>query len=169
MWNGLHKPRLKCGHGNCYIANTLKDNSLHFISTYCLDLVGKIKYLLYNLEMYSILYKSIFFFFQVLHANINVSDSQGKGLCAMSYLFETFYNTLLLLFSHQALSEIFATPWSAACQSSLSITSWSLFQLTPIESVMPSNHLTLCCPLLLLPSNFLSIRIFSNEWDVCIM
>ena len=87
----------------------------------------------------------------------------------MSYLFETFYNTLLLLFSHQALSEIFATPWSAACQSSLSITSWSLFQLTPIESVMPSNHLTLCCPLLLLPSNFLSIRIFSNEWDVCIM
>ena len=56
------------------------------------------------------------------------------------------------------------TPWTAACQASLSITnSWSLIKLTSIESVMLSNHLIHCCPLLLLPSTFPSIRVFSNE------
>jgi len=60
--------------------------------------------------------------------------------------------------------QLFATPWTAACQTSLSITnSWSLLKLMSIESVMPSNHLILCRPLLLLPSIFPSIRIFSNE------
>ena len=59
---------------------------------------------------------------------------------------------------------LFATPWIAARQASLSITnSWSLPKLTSIESVMPSNHLILCHPLLLLPSIFPSIRVFSNE------
>ena len=59
---------------------------------------------------------------------------------------------------------LFATPWTAAHQASLSITnSRSLLKLMSIESVMPSNHLILCCPLLLLPSIFPSIRIFSNE------
>ena len=57
-----------------------------------------------------------------------------------------------------------ATPWTAACQASLFITnSGSLLKLMSIESVMPSNHLILCRPLLLLPSIFLSIRAFSNE------
>ena len=57
---------------------------------------------------------------------------------------------------------LFATPWTAACLTSLSVTiSWSL--LMSIESVMPSNHLILCCRLLLLPSIFPSIRVFSNE------
>ena len=56
----------------------------------------------------------------------------------------------------------FATHWTAALQASLSITkSWSLLKL--MKSVMPSNHLILCCPLLLLPSVFPSIRVFSNE------
>ena len=56
------------------------------------------------------------------------------------------------------------TPWTAACQASLSITnSWSLPRLMSIESMMPSNHLILCHPLLLLPSIFPNIRIFSNE------
>ena len=60
--------------------------------------------------------------------------------------------------------QFFATPWTAARQASLSITnSWSLLKLMSIESVMPSNHLMLCCPLLLLPSIFPSIRVFSNE------
>ena len=55
-------------------------------------------------------------------------------------------------------------PWTAAHQASLSITnSRSLFKLLSIESVMPSNHLILCCPLLLLPSIFPSIRVFSKE------
>ena len=57
----------------------------------------------------------------------------------------------------------------AACQASLSITnSWSLLKLMSIGSVMPSNHLILCCPLLLLPSIFHRIRVFSNESVVCI-
>jgi len=67
--------------------------------------------------------------------------------------------------SVQLLSSVwlFATPWTAACQASLSITnSQSLLKLMSIESVMPSNHLILCHPLLL-PSIFPSIRIFSNE------
>ena len=56
-----------------------------------------------------------------------------------------------------------ATPWTAAHQASLSITNaQSLLRLMPIESVMPSNHLILCCPLLLLPSVFPTIRVFSN-------
>ena len=59
---------------------------------------------------------------------------------------------------------LYATPWTAAHQASLSITiSRSLFKLLSIESVMPSNHLILCRPLLLLPSIFPSIRVFSNE------
>ena len=68
--------------------------------------------------------------------------------------------------SVQSLSRIwlFATPWTAARQASLSITnSRSLSKLISIESVMPSNHLILCHPLLLLPSIFLNIRVFSNE------
>ena len=59
---------------------------------------------------------------------------------------------------------LFATPWTAARQASLSITnSQSLLKLLSIESVMPSNHLVLCRPLLLLPSVFPSIRVFSSE------
>ena len=59
---------------------------------------------------------------------------------------------------------LFATPRTVARQASLSITnSQSLLKLMSIESVMPSNHLILCCPLLLLPSIFTSIRVFSNE------
>ena len=59
---------------------------------------------------------------------------------------------------------LFATPWTAARQASLSITnSQSLLKLMSIESVMPSNHLILCRPLLFLPSIFSSIRVFSNE------
>ena len=58
----------------------------------------------------------------------------------------------------------FVTPWTAACQASLSITSsQSLLKLMSIELVMPSNHLTLCHPFLLLPSIFLSIRVFSKK------
>ena len=58
----------------------------------------------------------------------------------------------------------FATPWTAACQASLCITNpWSLLRLMSMESVMPSHHLILCCPLLLPPSIFPSIRVFSNE------
>ena len=60
--------------------------------------------------------------------------------------------------------QFFATPWTAAHQASLSIANyWSLLKLMSIESVMPFNHLILCRPLLLLPSIFPSIKVFSNE------
>ena len=66
-------------------------------------------------------------------------------------------------FSRSVVSDS-ATPWTAARQGSLSTTnSWSLLKLMSIESVMPSNHLILCHPLLLLPSIFPSIRVFSSE------
>ena len=68
--------------------------------------------------------------------------------------------------SVQLLSHVrlFATPWIAARQASLSITnSWSPHKPMSIKSMMPSNQLILCCPLLLLPSIFPSIRVFSNE------
>ena len=77
--------------------------------------------------------------------------------------------SLLLLNSFssvQSLSHVplFATPWTAACQASLSITNfWSWLKLMSTDSVMPSNHLLLCHPLLFLPSIFPSIRVFSNE------
>ena len=77
-----------------------------------------------------------------------------------------FLSYFLQLRSVQSLShvQLFATPWTAACQASLSITnSQSLPKFMSIVSVMPSNHLILWCTFLLLPSIFLSIRVFSNE------
>ena len=73
--------------------------------------------------------------------------------------------------SVQSLSSVrlFVTPWSAAHQASLSITnSWNLPKMMSIESLMPSNHLTLCHHLLIPPSIFPSIRMFSNEPVLCI-
>ena len=65
--------------------------------------------------------------------------------------------------------QLFATPWTTAHQVSLSVTnSRSLLKLMSVESVMPSNHLILCRPLLLLPSIFPSIRVFSNKSVICI-
>ena len=73
--------------------------------------------------------------------------------------------------SVQSLSrvQLFVTPWTAASQASLSITnSRSPLKPMSIESVMPSSHLILCCPLILLPSIFPNIRVFSNESALCI-
>ena len=72
-----------------------------------------------------------------------------------------FYPVVVWSLSHV---QLFATPWTAACQASLCFTiSQSLLKLMSIESVMPSNHLILCRPFLLMPSIFPSIRVFSNE------
>ena len=71
--------------------------------------------------------------------------------------------------SRSVVSRLFETPWTAACQASLSITnSKNLPRLMSIELVMPFNHLILCHPLLLLPSIFPSIRVYSNESALCI-
>ena len=82
---------------------------------------------------------------------------------ALKHVYSVQFSSVQLL-SHV---QLFATPWTAARQASLSITgvqdSWSPPKPMSIESVMPSNHLILCCPLLLLPSIFPSIRVFSNE------
>ena len=83
-----------------------------------------------------------------------------------------FISTFPLFFSTEIISSVqsltcvrhFATPWTAACQASLSITkSWSLLKLMFIELEMPSNHLILCCPLLLPHSVFPRIKVFSND------
>ena len=81
------------------------------------------------------------------------STNQGCGTKPFTVIF------VVQLLSHV---QLFATSWNAACQASLSITIF-LSLLKVIESVMPSNHLILCCSLLLLPSIFLSIRVFPNE------
>ena len=87
-------------------------------------------------------------------------------LCLLDDLILSLYISLV-----QSLScvRLFVTPWNAAHQASLSITnSQSLPKPMSIESVMPSNHLILCHPLLPLPSLFPSIRVFSNELALCI-
>ena len=79
--------------------------------------------------------------------------------------FETFQISSVQLLS---CVRLFATPWTTARQASLSITdSWSLLKLMSIESVMPSNHLIICCPLLFPHSIFPNIRVFSNESTLC--
>ena len=83
----------------------------------------------------------------------------------------TYFGIYSAFSSFQLLTRVrpFATSWTAACQASLSITnSQSLFRLLSIESVMPSSHLILCRPLLLSPSIFPSIRVFSDESAICI-
>ena len=71
---------------------------------------------------------------------------------------------LLSSVQQRSCGQLFVIPWTEAWQTSLSITnSWSLLKLMSIQSVMPSNHLILCHPLLILPSIFPSIRVFSNE------
>ena len=86
----------------------------------------------------------------------------------MKYFFHGF-NEIFQLVQPLSLVRLFATPCTAARQASLSITnSQSLLKLMSIKSVMPSNHLILCLPLLLPPSIFPSIRVFSSDSVVCI-
>ena len=91
------------------------------------------------------------------------------SLAGTNPIWQVFYNenALFCIFSSVQLPScirLFQTPWIAACQASLSITnSQSSLKLMSIESVMPSNHLILCHPLLLPPLIFPSIRVFSNE------
>ena len=92
--------------------------------------------------------------------------SYAKTVCIVVALWMWVQFSPVQLLSHVRL---FATPWTAALQASLSITnSQSLLKLMSIESVMPCNHLILCCPLLLPPSIFPSIWIFSSESVLCI-
>ena len=99
-------------------------------------------------------------------AGKNLKCTSGSGLSLASTPTLSLLQTSVSVSSAQLLSrvQLFATPWTTACQASLSITnSWSPSKPMSIESVMPSSHLILCHPLLLLPSVFPSIRVFSNE------
>ena len=87
----------------------------------------------------------------------------------MSFQYSNLFSEIVVV---QLLSHVrfFANPWTAACQAFLSFTiSLSFLKLMSIESVMPSNHHIFCRPLLLLPSIFPSIRVFSSESVLCIM
>ena len=105
------------------------------------------------------------------HVSVSTHDlyvcKLGKGICIHMYVYTYMYIHKSVQFSSvQLLSlvQLFATPWTTACQTSLSITnSRSSPKPMSIESVMPSNHLILCHPLLLLPSIFPSISVFSDE------
>ena len=91
-----------------------------------------------------------------------VKQRQLKGFHHVN-VFHLYACNILFLISHSVVSDS-ATPWTATHQASLSFTiSWSLIKLMSVESVIPSNRLILCCPLLLLPSVFPSIRVFYNE------
>ena len=88
----------------------------------------------------------------------------GKGElqgCILSPAYLTYMQSQFSSVAHHV--QLFVTPWTAACQASLLNNSWSLLKLMSINSVIPSNHLILCLPLLLLSSIFPSIRVFSNE------
>ena len=106
-------------------------------------------------------YSSMAFWILIKHFHLHCFH-----LCNFRIYVTLELNVSISFSSVQSFSSIqlFAAPWTAACQASLSITnSQSLLKLMFIESVMPSNHLILCCPLLLLPSLFPIIRVFSNE------
>ena len=105
----------------------------------------------------------------VIYRSYGMNFYNFESSLVVLVLFSSFH-ALHYFSSIQSLNRVrlFATPWTAAHQASLSITnSRSLLKLTS-ESVMPSNHLILCHPLLLLPSIFPSFRVFSNESVLCI-
>ena len=108
----------------------------------------------------------------VLQSCLTLYDAMDWFVCVYAYVHTCKYTCIWYVCMHIQFSSVqspscvrlFATPWTAACQASLSITnSQSPPKPMSIESVMPSNHLILCRPLLLLPSIFPSIRVFSNE------
>ena len=92
-----------------------------------------------------------------------------KILC-IKILFLNIRKIMSKTFVVQSLSHVWlCDPWTASCEASLPLTiSWNLLKMMFIESMMPSNHLILWCPLLLLPSIILGIRVFSHESALCI-
>ena len=103
--------------------------------------------------------------FSILFVYLFVNNSHPDGY---EVAFHSGFDFSLIQFSYSVMSDS-VTPWTTAHQASLSITnSQSLLKLMSIETVMPSNHFILCCPLLLLLSIFPSTKVFSNESVLCI-
>ena len=87
--------------------------------------------------------------------------SRLRKLCLLQYF------VVVVVVQSLHCIQLFATPWTIACQAPLSSSiSWGLFKFMSIESIMPSNHLILWQPILLLPAFFPSIRVFSSEWMI---
>ena len=98
----------------------------------------------------------------------HIAAPNGGPISSREFFFNFSNSNILVVVQLLNYFWLFATPWTAASQASLSFTiTQSLLQLMPIELVMPSNHLILCRLLLLLPSIFPSIRVFSNESTLC--
>ena len=95
--------------------------------------------------------------------------SYPPGVHFLKFIVRLYYDTWTVQCSSVAQLRLTVTSWTAVRQASLSITnSWNLLKLMSIESVMPSNHLILCCLLILLPSIFPNIRVYSDESALCI-
>ena len=135
---------------------------------------------LFNIDTYfqQSLLRGLFFFKLLLNISLcvltdiqNTADRRNFWSIIVHSAYVLWKNIKFSFSSVQSLSDVqlFETPWTAANQAFLSITnSWSLLKLMLIESVMPSNHLTLSRSLLLPPSIFPSMRVFSNESVLCI-
>ena len=142
--------------GNCFLATKQKTKIINFCH--------KVQRRIWNISSWKMVGK------KTIIANFKMWKIFLEVNLAFHFiLFISYYYCLTSLTISQSVQSfsrvrLFVTPWTAARQASLSITnSWSLPKPMSIESVMPSNHLILCCPLLLRPSMFPSIRVFSNE------
>ena len=121
---------------------------------------------MFTLNLLSILAYSVYWFKGYVYGFSKYKVIYFANSNSCEFIFQIFITLMVEIVVVKSLSRVwlFATPWTAACQASLSfINSQSFLKLMSIESVMPSNHLILCHSLLLLPSIFPSIRVFSNE------
>ena len=158
-------------HHNCHLSLGLWEShtfKLHFIVNTGFLLLFFI-WLPSNMHTQSFIFLvpisfSILSMIRILHSNL-LSELFLSSDLLLSYTVPRFSVVI------QSLSRVWLleTPWSAACQASLSFTvPWILLKLMSTESVMPTNYLILCCPLLLLPSNFPTIKVLPNESTLCI-
>ena len=138
------------------------------VSYYCIFIISYYLYL-WNLAESFIFFPTASIIPRPLLSSYSLALSPSLPYFIFKIKFKKLWKVSILIFIHysvQLLSHVrlFVTPWTAACQASLSITSsQNLLKLMSIKSIIPSNYLILCCPLLLLPLTFPSIRIFSNE------
>ena len=110
------------------------------------------------------IYLSIYIYTNVCKIGLQISFLNLRQILQFFHSNRNLLNSLIAVVQLLSHVQLFATPWTAALQASLSITnSRSLLKLMSIESVMPSNHLILCHPILLPPSIFPSIRAFPNQ------
>ena len=109
------------------------------------------------------------YFYRLMSGRIILTIwGKGWGFPGVGPL-STFWLVVIIVVQSLSCVQLFETPWTTACQASLSSTIFcSLLKIMSVKSVMPSNHLILCHPLLLLPSIFPNIRVFSNQLALCI-